>query len=224
MRLVDYFIPFMAFLRHFQAQPSGDAASVGLQLDSLLMEARRKSQEAGVDNGDVMEGLFAVVAWADEILLATSWAGAQTWTRQLLQRRHFNVSNAGVAFFLRLEGLSQRQMAVREVYLFCLSMGFSGRYGHEGNLKALADIRSDCLDQLVHKGDGLYGDSGKLMFPQAYAQPGQTGATLKRAGRWQISSLAITTIFVPLFVLLLLYGVYHLIIGQTVNAIVVQIQ
>ena len=224
MRLIDYFIPFMAFLRHFQAQPSGDAAAVSLQLDSLLTEARRKAQEAGVDDGDVMEGLFAVVAWADEILLATSWAGAQTWARQLLQRRHFNVSNAGVAFFLRLEGLNPRQMAVREVYLFCLSMGFSGRYGHEGNPKALADIRSDCLDQLVRKGGGLFGDSSKLMFPQAYAQPGHGSATPKRASRWQISSLAINTVLVSLIVLLLLYGVYHLIIGQTVNAIMGQIQ
>lgn len=224
MRLIDYFIPFMAFLRHFQAQPSGDADSVSLQLDSLLTEARRKAQEAGIDDGDVMEGLFAVVAWADEILLATPWAGTQTWGRQLLQRRHFNVSNAGVAFFLRLEGLNPRQMAVREVYLFCLSMGFSGRYGHEGNPKALADIRSDCMDQLVRKGDGLFGDSGKLMFPQAYAQPGHMAAAPKRASRWQISSLAINTILVSLMVLLLLYGVYHLIIGQTVNAIMAQIQ
>lgn len=226
MRLVDCFIPFMAFVRHFQAQPAGSAASVKEQLDGLLTEARRKAQEAGIFEADTMNGMFAVAAWADEILLATAWPGAEEWKRLLLQKRYFNVSSAGVEFFTRLEAMGPQQLAVREVYFFCLSMGFAGRYGHDRNPKTLEDIKQACLSQLVRDGEGLQGD-GKVIFPQAYAslarakggkQPGES-----RWG-WRISSLTVSVLLAPLAVLAVLYGIYHLIIWQTVNSIMAQIK
>lgn len=225
MRLVDSFIPFMAFVRHFQRQPSGDAAAVGAQLDGLLAEARRSAHQAGASDADTMDGLFAVAAWADEVLMAANWPGAEDWKRQLLQRRYFNVSNAGVAFFSRLDNLGAGQLAVREVYFFCLSMGFSGRYGHDRNPQVLGDIRQACLDQLVQGGGGLYGESGR-MFPQAYvadaAAPAAATGPARRWG-WQLSTLGVNALVVPLVVLVLLYGIYHVIIWQTVNSIMAQI-
>lgn len=227
MRLVDCFIPFMAYVRHFQGQPAGDAASVGVQCESLLADARRKAQEAGIAETDTLEALFAVAAWADEIFLATRWAGAEEWRRVLLQRRHFNVSNAGVAFFTRLENLTSQQLAVREVYFFCLSMGFSGRYGHDRNPRTLADIRQACLNQLVQDGGGLYGDSSKPMFPQAYADlagPGKAAAPRRGRWGWSMSSLSLNVLLVPLLVLIALYGIYHVIIWQSASALMAQIK
>lgn len=227
MRLVDCFIPFMAFVRHFQAQPSGSAASVREQLDGLLTEARRKAQEAGIAETDTLNGMFAVAAWTDEIMLATAWQGAEEWKRQLLQKRYFNVSSAGVEFFTRLEALGPQQLAVREVYFFCLSMGFTGRYGHDRNPKTLEDIKQACLQQLVREGEGLYGDSGKVMFPQAYASLARGGKPQvdgRWRWRWRISSLTLSVLLAPLAVLAVLYGIYHLIIWQTVNSIMAQIK
>ncbi|WP_074578082.1 DotU family type IV/VI secretion system protein [Polaromonas sp. JS666] len=225
MRLVDCFIPFMAYVRHFQGQPSASAASVKEQLDSLLADARRKAQEAGIAEADTMSGMFAVAAWADELLLATAWPGAEEWKRLLLQKRYFNVSSAGVEFFTRLEALGPQQLAVREVYFFCLAMGFAGRYGHDRNPKTLEDIKQASLAQLV-QGDGLYGDSGKVLFPQAYASAGRKGGRQPGEGRWRwrVSSLTLSVLLAPLAVLAVLYGIYHLIIWQTASSIMAQIK
>jgi type VI secretion system protein ImpK len=217
----------MAFVRHFQERPQGSAASVREQADALLADARRKAQEAGVSDADALNGMFAVAAWADEIFLAASWAGAEEWKRQLLQKRYFNVSGAGVEFFTRLEALGSQQLPVREVYFFCLSMGFSGRYGHDRNPKTLEDIKQACLAQLVQEGEGLYGDSGKLMFPQAYANTARPkGGDPQAEGRWRwrMSSLTFNVLLVPLIVLAVLYGIYHVIIWQTASSIMAQIK
>ncbi len=226
MRLVDCFIPSMAFVRHLQEQPSGSAASVKEQLDGLLTDARRKAHEAGISEVDIQSGLFAVAAWADEILLAVPWPGAEEWKRQLLQKRYFNVSSAGVEFFTRLEALGAQQLAVREVYFFCLSMGFAGRYGRDRNPKALDDIKQASLAQLVQEGDSIYGESGKVMFPQAYAvaRSKDRGQQADGRWRWRISSLTVNVLLVPLIVLVVLYGIYHVIIWQTVNSIMAQIK
>lgn len=215
----------MAYVRHFQGQPSASAASVKDQLDSLLSDARRKAQEAGIAESDTLGAMFAVAAWADELLLATAWPGAEEWKRHLLQKRYFNVSSAGVEFFTRLEALGPQQLAVREVYFFCLAMGFAGRYGHDRNPKTLEDIKQASLAQLV-QGDGLYGDSGKVLFPQAYASVGRKGGKQPGEGRWRwrVSSLTLSVLLAPLAVLAVLYGIYHLIIWQTASSIMAQIK
>jgi len=215
----------MAYVRHFQGQPSASAASVKDQLDSLLSDARRKAQEAGIAESDTMSGMFAVAAWADELLLATAWPGAEEWKRLLLQKRYFNVSSAGVEFFTRLEALGPQQLAVREVYFFCLALGFAGRYGHDRNPKSLEDIKQASLAQLV-QGEGLYGDSGKVLFPQAYASVGRKGGRQPGEGRWRwrVSSLTLSVLLAPLAVLAVLYGIYHLIIWQTASSIMAQIK
>lgn len=228
MHLVDCFIPVMAFVRHFQTQPLGDAASVQQQVDALIVDAKRKAQDNGFKDADAAEALFAVAAWADEMMLAAAWPGAEGWKRQLLQRRYFNVSNAGVAFFSRMDGLDAQQLEVREVYFFCLCLGFAGRYGYDRTPATLADIKNAALKQLVQSGDVLYGEAGQMMFPDAYAaasrpKNGADGKPNHRWG-WKASSLTVSVLLVPLIVVALLYGVYHLIIWQSVNALMMQIK
>ncbi|MGB4117621.1 MAG: DotU family type IV/VI secretion system protein [Polaromonas sp.] len=228
MHLVDCFIPLMAYVRHFQSQPSGDVMSVQGQIDSLLREAKIQAQSAGFNEIDTTDASFAVAAWIDEMMLATPWAGVDGWKRQLLQRRYFNVSNAGVAFFTRMDALSPQQSQVREVYFFCICMGFAGRYGYDRNPQTLADIKNSSLKQLVQDGQALQGEAGKMMFPEAYAASLRQKKTLgdKVANRWgwKMSTLTASVLLVPLMVLVVLYGVYHLIIWQSVNAIMAQIK
>ncbi len=228
MRLVDCFIPLMAYVRHFQRQPGGDVADVKDSLDALIAESRRTALAGGFSDADASDALFAVVAWADEILLAAPWAGAEEWKRQLLQRRHFNATNAGVAFFTRLESLGAHQLGVREVYVYCLSMGFAGRYGHDRSPKALADVRHASLQLIADAADHPSGVDGQKLFPEAYTatrqgKDGKDAAEGKRWG-WKMSSLTLNMLLVPLIVLLVLYGIYHVIVWQTVNAISTQIR
>ena len=227
MRLVNCFIPFCARLQAFQRQTvsdpaSGDATAMTAQLDALIAEARRNAHDAGHLEADVEQALFAVAAWADEILIAANWSGAAHWQRSLLQRRYFNVSNAGIAFFERLENLGTQQLAVRVVYYLCLGMGFAGRYGYDRNQKALTDIKRANLTWLLQGDDGLPGEAGKLMFPDGYgAMSPEPAAARKPTVRWhrRFSSLMLYAMLIPLAVLLVLYGIYHTTVWEMVNAI-----
>ncbi len=234
MRLIDCFIPSLAFLRHFQTHPSGEDGSVRLQIDEMLAEALGAAQTAGKSDVDAREALFAVVAWTDEVLLAAAWSGAREWPRHLLQKRHFGVSNAGDAFFSHLEQLGPQQIEVREVYIYCLSMGFAGRYGYDRNAKALADIRQSSLLQVLRairaqrEGVGLSSEMEKFMFPDGYVLDSAIEADkdASQTGRWgwKFSALTLNVLLIPLIVLCVLYGIYHLIIWQLVNALLVQIK
>lgn len=234
MRLIDCFIPSLAFLRHFQSQPSGDMASVRPQLDELLAEALGAAQVAGKSGVDTQEALFAVVAWMDEVLLAAPWSGARGWARHLLQKRHFGESNAGDAFFSHLEQLGPQQIEVREVYIYCLSMGFAGRYGYDRNAKALADIKQSSLLQVLRairaqrEGAGLSSEMEKFMFPDGYVldSPSAADKDTSQASHWgwKFSALTLNVLLIPLIVLCVLYGIYHLIIWQMVNTLLVQIK
>lgn len=234
MRLVDCFIPSMAFLRHFQSQPSGDMAFVRPQLDQLLSDALTAAKTTGKNDTDAQEALFAVVAWTDEVLLAAPWSGAGEWARHLLQKRHFGVSNAGDGFYSHLEQLGPQQTEVREVYIYCLSMGFAGRYGYDRNAKALVDIKQSNLLQVLKatraqkEGIGQSTEMEKFMFPDGYVPDGasQADKDSERASRWgwKLSALTLNVLLIPLIVLCVLYGIYHLIIWQLVNALLVQIK
>lgn len=234
MRLIDCFIPLLAFLRHFQNQPSGDTTSVQLQLDGLLTEALNTAQTIANSGADVQEALFAVVALTDEVLLAATWSGSREWARHLLQKRYFDVSNAGNTFFSRLEQLGPQQVEVREVYIYCLSLGFAGRYGYDHNTKALANIKQTNLLQVLQvikdqrKTAGLSPETEKLMFPDGYLSEA-TAEAEKNAGQisrwgWKFSALTINVILIPLIVLCVLYGIYHLIIWQLASAILEQVK
>lgn len=227
MRLVNCFIPFCARLQAFQRQTSGDpasdsAAAMSAQLDALIAEARRNAHDAGHLDADVEQALFALAAWADEILIAANWPGAAQWQRSLLQRRYFNISNAGIAFFERLETLGPQQLPVREVYYLCLGMGFAGRYGYDRNQKALTDIKRANLALLLQGDDGLPGEAGRLMFPDGYGVfPADSAASRKPGVHWRrkFSTLALNVSLIPLAILAILYGLYHVAVWEMVNAI-----
>jgi type VI secretion system protein ImpK len=229
MRLINYFILPLTFLKHFQMQPSGDLVTVRNNIDELLAGSLREATEAGISGADIQNALFAVVAWADEVLLAAPWSGAGEWVRHLLQRRHFNITKAGDLFFQRLESLGDDEIQVREVYFYCLCLGFAGRYGYDRNSKALADIRQTNLNLMLHgmkaqtNGGGIAAETEKMMFPDVYAHSGDASAdfSAKAANpwRWKFSSLTTSIIVTPLIILLVLYGVYHIVISQMVESL-----
>ncbi len=78
------------------------------------------------------------------------------------------------------------------------------------------------------EGSGLTSEMEKLMFPEGYAHLHATAeaAASKPAGRWnwKFSSLTFNVLLIPLIILIVLYGVYHIIIWQMVNALLVQVK
>jgi type VI secretion system protein ImpK len=224
MKLVDAFIPVLAVVRQFALAPDQDAPAMAARLQPLLAQAQQEALAIGTPEDDLRGALFAVAAWVDETLSTCDWPQAAGWQRHLLQRQFFNLSNAGVAFFDRLARLGDTQADVQEVYVLCLSMGFTGRFGHGGQgdaVRALADIRLRAMrGVLAHaSARGLpAAEVAALVFPGVeLTAPEGTGTAPRR--RFALSRLSTLVLTMPVLVLCGLYLVFFLVLRNEVQAI-----
>ena len=227
MKLVDAFIPVLAVVRQFALAPDQDAPGMAARLQPLLAQAQHDALAIGATEDDVRQALFAVAAWVDETLSTCDWPQAAGWQRHLLQRQFFNLSNAGVAFFDRLAQLGDTQADVQEVYVLCLSMGFTGRYGHGAHdghgdaVRALADIRLRAMRHVLAQASarGLpAAEAAALVFPGVELKTPEGVGTAPRR-RFALSRLSALVLTVPVLVLCGLYLVFFLVLRHEVHAI-----
>ena len=169
MRLSDFFMPLVAFVRSYENAQANTPQEVAQTLDAMIQQARTESVNAGVDVDLFQQGLFPIVAWADErIARLKVWPTPMAWQPHLLQRRYFKTSLAGKEFFERLAGLGAQAAPVREIYLLCLCLGFVGRYADPADAAALSALRLEQYRQILEV-MGVSNDAGSLpIFPSAY--------------------------------------------------------
>ena len=179
MRLIDCFVESLALTvsltRGEAGTSSRDYNDVRQHLSGQLANVSGQGAQGGYSEPQVRHALFAVVAFIDEQLASTSWSGQQEWSRNLLQREYFDTTNAGVEFYSRLDSLNPFNPAerdIREVYYYCLSLGFSGKFYGEGAQSSLNRIRRDNYDLLA--GD----DDSSALFPDGFGQQ-KTESALK---------------------------------------------
>ena len=210
VRLIDGFVPLIARLQQFRNAPTQAVDVLATQLDADITAARHPLQDAGYAYEDIEQALFAVVAWADELLVGLDWPGAVAWQQRLLQRRYFQISNAGNAFYERLDRLTPMQNEVRNVYFTCLCLGFAGRYGYDRKQKALHDIRQ------LHYRYLMQGRKDDNIFPDAYQHgPAARHVMPRTRWPWRIwSALLLPSMLLGL--------IFFLVIWQQVGAILIQ--
>lgn len=171
MRLIDCFVESLALtvaLTRGQGEESHRGyTDIRQHLNGQLANVSGQGAQGGYSEPQIRHALFAVVAFVDEQLASTPWSGQQEWSRNLLQREYFDTTNAGVEFYSRLDSLNPFNPAerdIREVYYYCLSLGFSGKFYDEGAQSALNKIRRDNYDLLA--GD----DDRASLFPDGFGQ------------------------------------------------------
>jgi type VI secretion system protein ImpK len=116
-------------------------------LDSMVSKGRT----FGISDADIAEARYALVAFVDEQVLKSTWAGRNEWMAQPLQLLLFREYTAGENFFVRLRALLQsgtRPVAV-EVYYLCLALGFRGAYGASGDVSAPASYAEAARQQIA---------------------------------------------------------------------------
>lgn len=213
MKLSDYFIPLIAFVKSFERGDNRAAQELSDEIDSLIHQAQGKALKDGVELASFQAAMYPVLAWADErISRHHKWDDEHAWQRFLLQRRYFKTGMAGREFFDRLQQLDEDDVQVREVYVMCLCLGFLGRYSMVPNSAELAALRVDQY-QVLQRADKSLSDADRsVLFPQAYGlTPAPAGrarshSTVSRR-RW---SRLLFFIVPPLVVLLLAYGLHAL--------------
>ncbi len=145
-----------------------------------------------------------MVAYVDEAVLTSAWPEAQRWQGQQLQKILFNTSRAGVEFFQRLESLPGTEKAVREVFYFCLMLGFKGRYAFTSDRLMLDSIKQKQLEVLVEGTETAGLDGRHILFPAAYpagrveVPVRRRGGTIWRRWRWLAGAAAVAAAAVRL--------------------------
>ncbi|MDP9151416.1 MAG: DotU family type IV/VI secretion system protein [Myxococcota bacterium] len=82
----------------------------------------------GVAEADVQAAHYALVAFIDDCVLKSNWAGRAEWMNNPLQMQLYHEYTAGENFFAHMSTLLQypRAPAALEVYYLCLTLGFTG--------------------------------------------------------------------------------------------------
>jgi type VI secretion system protein ImpK len=115
-------------------------------LDRMVSDGRRM----GIADGDLAEARYALVAFIDEQIMRSDWAGKAEWMARPLQLELYRENTAGENFFLRLRALlraGDRPVSV-EIYYLCLVLGFQGAYRDGGEPQAVEKFTRAAHDQL----------------------------------------------------------------------------
>jgi len=120
---------FFGYLLLFRSAPDSQRPPGGALRNHLLglLETISKDPEArGTSAAEIDEIRFALVAWADEMIIGSDWSGVPDWQREPLALLLFNTVRAGNEFYEHLSQLASSQIAAREIYFLCLALGFEG--------------------------------------------------------------------------------------------------
>jgi len=124
-------------------------------------QMRLTASQAGIQDRDVHDIMYALVALADEFAMRKPGALRDMWMSNPLQLHYFQENLAGENFFNRLEHLladPSRQEALR-VYYWCLVFGFQGKFAIRGGELQLAAVQRRVQDAL-----------GQAMRPEALSK------------------------------------------------------
>ena len=174
-----------AYVQLFQQSPPGhhpDVASLRGQLNGLLEGFVKHPLVQSVSGVEAEQARFALVAWADEMVLRTDWPGREQWIQDPLQLQLFHTNRGGDEFFERLARLRAEETDAREVFFLCLVFGFEGEYAdREPERRSLI---AQQFELLRVAGRAMDVASLSPVTPTAYDVeihlPGPTGASLAR--------------------------------------------
>jgi type VI secretion system protein ImpK len=129
-----------------------------------------------------------------------------------LQRRYYQIADAGELFFDRLNAVGPHQRDVREVYYLCLAMGFKGRYIHPGDDYLLDQLKTSNLKLLTGTSVGIPSLESGNFFPEA--MPVDTVGAAPAAGGRSFSKFTLIGFAVPIALFAGLFIIYKFILGH----------
>jgi type IV/VI secretion system ImpK/VasF family protein len=137
-RLAGDYLAYAQLLAQAPPQSLPAADQIRRQLQALLEPVSKGGDNEGIAAEEIEEARFALVVFADEILLRRDWPGRVEWQRQPLQMHLYRTSRGGNEFFEHLARLRPEQNSAREIYFLVLVFGFEGQYaGQEAERQAL---------------------------------------------------------------------------------------
>jgi type VI secretion system protein ImpK len=168
IQIIDCFTQLMVYTLEFKENSQQETYTTDKLVkdyETLINQARETFDEYNMQT-DFQEALFSIVSWIDEVVLSSEFKDKKSWRKHLLQKKFFNTSNAGYEFFDKLNALPSEAFDLRLLYLYCLFLGFKGKYYKEEDKESLEDVFKT-QKALVH--DSFPENFPKLAFKDAYA-------------------------------------------------------
>ena len=168
MKIIECFSPLMAYTLHFKENIQDPIFSIDKLIEDykLLIEKAKKEFYAFEEKGNFDEFLYPLIAWIDETILISDFKDKKLWRKYLLQKTFFNTTNAGYDFFTKIKLLPNEDFELRVIYLYCLFLGFKGRYCYEKDKITLEYIFKEQEEALK---DSFPQKFPQTIFKNAYA-------------------------------------------------------
>ncbi len=133
MHLSDAFVDAIAYVVYFLKTAQKRQApydQVRTRITQLLAESQRKGADFAPDDYDPAR--CAICAWIEEAGMNSPWPERLAGTKEPLQLKFYQTTNAGELFFDRLNALGPHQNEVREVLLPMPGHGVHGALRQRG--------------------------------------------------------------------------------------------
>lgn len=140
------------------------------QVLTALARVESAAAESGIDREDASEAVYALCLFLDEQVADSEWTGKAQWAGEPLHIVKLGDPEGGINFFRRLDALSDRQRAVKEIFLVCLAMGYRGRYAELEPTEQVARI-GEIRQKIVRSIYPRPVDSMDVLFPEGYEPP-----------------------------------------------------
>lgn len=140
---------------------------------------------------------YALVVFADEVILYSDWDYARDWESALLEQHFYDTEIGGDRFFDICEDVGVGDPDAASVLFTCLTMGFKGRYDKDADeLRRLRDRLLESMESRIEAaGDGR-------LFPTAYAvTPARRVRRLPFIFRWRHLGLSLVILVIALVAL-----------------------
>jgi type VI secretion system protein ImpK len=210
VRLSDCFIDVLSYTKLFLRKPVHGYDEFRARVERLLGGAKSAAERAGFSAEEQRSALFPVVAYIDEAVMTSGWPEAEKWKKALLQTAHFGTTKAGVEFFERLDGLSAQNKTIREIYYFCLMLGFKGQYVYRPDAGGMQKMKQETLELLVEGSEKAGLEPGTVLFPSAY----QSDSLPLQRKRPPFSKGTLLAILLPPAIIGVLYFIYQFMLAQ----------
>ena len=140
IEIIDCFTELIVYTLEFKEKSQSDIYTVEKLSDDYEALVSRANDEFNLRHIKFTDALFPIAVWIDEVILNSQNKDKKLWRKRLLQKRFFNTSNGGYEFFENLESLDGSASELRLLYLYCLFLGFKGKYYKAGDEKSLEHI------------------------------------------------------------------------------------
>ena len=166
--IIDCFTSLMVYTLEFKENSLDELYTTDKLVKDyeILIEQIQKDFDKNNIKTDFNSALFAFVSWIDEVILSSQYKDKKSWRRHLLQKKFFNTANAGYEFFDKLKNLPSDAFDLRLIYLYCLFLGFKGKYYHNKDKDSLINVFEE---QKALSHDSFPDSFPKLAFKDAYA-------------------------------------------------------